>query len=54
MLERHTLPFYMYGMMSQRLGSTGQVSLTAIFDLCADADKLNATAVHRFVEAFVL
>ena len=26
----------------------------AIFDLCADADKLNATAVHRFVEAFVL
>lgn len=28
MLERHTLPFYMYGMMSQRLGSIGQVSLT--------------------------
>ncbi|WP_019957076.1 2-methylcitrate dehydratase [Vitreoscilla stercoraria] len=26
----------------------------AIFDLCADAQTLNQTAVHRFVEAFVL
>lgn len=28
MLERHTLAFYTYGMMSQRSGSIGQVSLT--------------------------
>ena len=26
----------------------------AIFDLCADAEQLHATAVNRFVEAFVL